>query len=408
MKKNSLLKIVGGVLMFGLFSWTVFASAKTPAYPFPQEVAYKKSSSLSQYSQKTLEKNVANYYDIWKRDFLVKQKDLYRIASDKDDKSRTVSEGQGYGMMIVALMAGYDRDAQKIFDGLYHFAKKHPSEICGSFMTWQVPAKKGGSDSAFDGDADIAYALMLASKQWGNTGKVHYANEAKNIINALSLMAIGKESHLPLLGDWVEQNGKKYNQYTTRTSDFMPSHFRAFYRFTGDKKWLSVIETTNRALAMIQNNPTNKTALVSDFIYHDKQGYHPTKRKFLEEEDDSYYYNACRVPLRIGLDALLNGDKISQEISKSMLSWIVEKSGKNVANIKSGYRLSGQVIGDYSSAVFVAPFGVAAKLDASKQAFLDAIYEMVKSSHENYFEDSVNLLSQLVMIEAFWDPTTVK
>jgi len=394
--------------MFTAIVGTLFASTKPPAYPYPQQSNYKNSITLSKYSQKVLEKNVADYYDIWKRDFLVEEKGLYRIAADKKDKSRTVSEGQGYGMMIVALMAGYDNDAQKIFDGLYHFVKKHPSHKCDAFMTWQVPAKKGESDSAFDGDADIAYALMIAAAQWGNNGKIDYAKEAKQMIDALSQHALGKKSHLPLLGDWVEQDGEKYNQYTTRTSDFMPSHFRAFYRFTADKTWLEVVKTTNNALIAIQNSPDNKTALVSDFIYHDKLGYHPTKRKFLEEEDDAYHYNACRVPFRVGLDALLNADKSSLNIAQNMTRWIAKKSGENAENIKSGYRLSGKVIGDYTSAVFVAPFGVAAKLDASKQEFLDDIYDVVKTSHENYFEDSVNLLSQLIMIEAFWDPTTVK
>lgn len=387
----------------GLFS----ATPPKPLYPYPQHVHYQHALSLSQYSQKTLEKNVARYYDKWKKDFLIKEGSLYRIATDKKETARTVSEGQGYGMMIVALMAGYDQDAKQIFDGLYHFVKKHPSQICSRFMTWQVPATVGESDSAFDGDADIAYALMLAASQWGDRGNIAYTKEAKKMINALSQKMIGSTSNLPLLGDWVEQNGTKYNQYTTRSSDFMLSHFRAFYHFTGDKRWLSVIKATQDALKAIQNDPHNKTALVSDFIYHDSDGYHPTQRKFLEEEDDSYYYNACRVPFRVGLDALLYGDKNSVEIVQKMAYWIAKKSAQKAENIKSGYRLSGQVIGDYNSAVFVAPFGVAAKLTPKLQDFFDDIYESVKERHENYFEDSINLLSQLVMIELFWDPTKV-
>ncbi len=395
------LSLLLGVIM-GLFS----ENLEKPLLPYPQHVSYKNALSLSKYSQKTLAKNVADYYDRWKREFLILQKGDYRIATDKTDTTRTVSEGQGYGMMIVALMAGYDRDAKQIFDGLYRFVKKHPSEICGSFMTWQVPAKKGESDSAFDGDADIAYALMLASAQWGDKGEINYKNEAKNMIKALSLLVVGRKSNLPLLGDWVQQDGEKYNQYTSRSSDFMLSHFRAFYRFTGDKRWLNVIKATQYALVAIQSHPSNQTALVSDFIYHDRSGYHPTKRKFLEEEDDSYYYNACRVPFRVGLDALLNGDKNSLSIAKKMTAWISKESHENPDKIMSGYRLSGQVIGDYASAVFVAPFGVSAKLDSAKQDFFDKIYEAVKERHENYFEDSVNLLSQLIMIDAFWDPTS--
>ena len=399
---------VGAIgMLLGFFS-PLLANA---AYPFPHFVSYKEANKLSHYSQKALAKNVADYYKQWKKDFLVKEGDFYRIATDKKKKNRTVSEGQGYGMMIVALMAGEDKEAQSIFDGLYRFSKAHPSEINKAFMTWQIPVVKGESDSAFDGDADIAYALLLASKQWGDSGKIAYAKEAKILLDALLGAVIGKDSHLPLLGDWVESQGKKYNQYTTRSSDFMLSHFRAFYRFTHDKRWLDVIGQTQKALHDTQDASENKTALVPDFIWYDKvtKVYKPTKRKFLEEEDDSYAYNACRVPMRIGLDALLNGDSDSLQIVKKMTSWVVAKSGKNPNKIFPGYRLSGKAIStEYTSSAFTAPFGVGAKIGKENQAFLDAIYAVVKDNHEDYYEDSINLLSQLIMIEVFWDPTTVK
>ena len=398
-------------MLFGAIIAAFSSSKSEAAYPFPHFVSYHNASSLSHYTPKQAAKNVADYYHIWKKDFLIKEGEFYRVATDKNNSSRTVSEGQGYGMLIVALMAGEEKKAQAIFDGLYHFVEAHPSEIEPHFMTWQVPAKKGESDSAFDGDADIAYALMLASKQWGDSGEINYSKEAIKMINALGKRVIGKDSYLPLLGDWVDLDGKEYNQYTTRTSDFMLSHFRAFYRFSGDKRWLKVIEQTQKALDDIQALPSNKTGLVSDFIYHDKkiESFLPTKRDFLEEQDDSYYYNACRVPWRVGLDGLLSGDKNSIMIGKKMTAWIAQTSSQKATHIKAGYRLSGKVIDDsYYTAVFMAPFGVSAKLDAAYQPLFDDVYETIKCMHENYFEDSVNLLSQLVMIDAFWDPTTVK
>ncbi len=388
-----------GVIM-GLYSDDV-------KYPFAQKVAYQKGVELSR-DREVVVKNIQHYYEKWKEDFLIQEGEYYRIATDKKNTSRTVSEGQGYGMLITALMAGYDENAKKIFDGLYLFSRAHPSALSPLFMTWQVPAKKGESDSAFDGDADIAYALLLASKQWGNQGKIAYNKEADKIIQALLKSVVGKSSYLPLLGDWVEEDGKKYNQFTTRSSDFMLSHFRTFYRITKDKQWLEVIKATQDALLEIQNLPENKTALVSDFIVKKGGRYYPEKRGFLEEEDDAYYYNACRVPMRVGLDALLNGDKTSLVIVQKMAQWIAKKSGKNPDKIMSGYRLDGSVIGEYTSAVFIAPFAVAVKCDPTLQGFFDKLYDAIKDRHENYYEDSINLLSQLIMIDAFWDPSKVK
>lgn len=86
---------------------------------------------------------------------------------------KTVSEGQGYGMIIVALMAGYDQQAQVSSDGLWEFSRAHPSDNDDRrLMGWQVPPTPGSNYSAFDGDADIAYALLLVDKQWGSAGRI--------------------------------------------------------------------------------------------------------------------------------------------------------------------------------------------------------------------------------------------
>ncbi len=71
----------------------------------------------------------------------------------------SVSEGQGFGMIIVAMMAGYEAKAREIFDGLFLYCKDYPSSINARNMAWKVNAdgSRGGDNSAFDGDADITY-----------------------------------------------------------------------------------------------------------------------------------------------------------------------------------------------------------------------------------------------------------
>ncbi len=391
---------------FCLFCLSIISVYANPSHPFPSHQNYYNSITPSSYTQKQLDTNIKHFYDKWKKDFLVKMGNLYRIATDKDDKSHTVSEGQGYGMMIMAYMAGYEKDAQKIFDGLYLYAKKHPSLLHKEFMTWRVPEKKGDNDSAFDGDSDIAYALMLAHTQWGSKGKIDYKDEAIKRVNAIMKYTIGKKSYLPLLGDWIDQAGKKYNQYTVRTSDFMLSHFRLFYHISGDIKWKKTIYASQKALKSIQNLPQNRSNLVSDFIYYDrkKKSYFPTKKNFLETNDDSYYYNACRVPWRIGIDALIYNDKNSRQIVQKMIYGIYKITKANPMMIKSGYKLNTDIIGDYSSAAFLAPFCVAAKTDQSMQTYLDKIYQLIYKRHENYYEDSINLISQLIIAEDYWTP----
>jgi len=393
-------------------------SDNVPHFPFPQQLTYSTDIILpNNYSRATMNNDVSTFYTQWKSDYLVAEgnengHDLYRIALGKAGTNHdiTVSEGQGYGMLISVIMAGYDTKAQTIFDGLWYFSKKYPSGINPQLISWHIPIADSGNDSAFDGDADIAYALLMADKQWGSNGTINYAKEASTLIAAIYTSTIGLDSNLPMLGDWVDMNGNTYNQYTNRPSDFMPSHFQAFSSFTHNSDWLKVATTARETINSIQKNYSSTTGLIPDFInhslYNDIWEPEPASNNFLEGEyDGQYYYNACRVPLRYGMDALFTQDSTSKTIITRMATWMAD-TYSSPYDIKSGYRLDGSVLAgsDYFSTVFVAPFGVAAMNVPNQQNWLNLIYNAVKSTHEDYYQDSINLLSLIVMTGNFWYP----
>src|SRR5512141_506549 len=122
------------------------AAANRPRRPFPQHTRYASGTlRLDRRTQAQQDDDVRAYYDAWKRDFLVPAGNaadgspLYRVTVGFLNPSRTVSGGQGYGMMIVALMAGHDPDAQTLLDGLWRFARKFPSDIDSRLMSFEVP-----------------------------------------------------------------------------------------------------------------------------------------------------------------------------------------------------------------------------------------------------------------------------
>jgi endo-1,4-beta-D-glucanase Y len=351
------------------------------------------------------DKEIKEYYEKWKQTYLVKEDNgLFRIATDKKDKHRTVSEGQGYGMLIFSMMAHKDKDAKKIFDGLWRYSRVHSSLISKDLMAWQIPKKKGENSSAFDGDADIAYALIVANSLWGNKGEIRYKDEALNLLKAIWKHTISQKTNLPLLGNWVHNSSKKYTEFSVRTSDFMTGHFKTFYRFSQDKKWLKVVKATQKAMIDVQNSTTG---LIPDFIDYDKKSdrFVAVENGFLEQHDGDYYYNACRIPFRLGVDVLINQDATSKKIITKLSHWMQKNSQNDPLKIKSGYELNGKVIGDYFSIVFAAPFGVAALSVESKKQWAEKIYNSVKNTHENYYEDSITLLSMLAMKGYFIDPT---
>jgi endo-1,4-beta-D-glucanase Y len=369
--------------------------AAAPRRPFPQHTRHASETILpSHRTQSELDDDVRAYYGVWKSKFLKTDGSLYRVSFGSTNPGRTVSEGQGYGMVIVAMMAGHDPDAQTIFDGLWKFAREYPSRGDSRLMSWQVPP--GNDASAFDGDADIAYGLLLAHAQWGSDGEIDYRGAAGEVIAGMFASTVGPQSRLPMLGDWVDPNGAQYNQDTVRTSDFMPTHFRAF-------GWTQVLKETQALIESLQATYSPNTGLLPDFVVNGA----PAPPHFLEAvSDGDYGYNAGRDPWRLGMDAVLHGDPQSRGAARRIAQWARAATDGDPLRLRGGYRLDGTPLPgrDYFTIFFASPIGVAAMTDASQQEWLNAIYETVRARHEDYYEDSVTMLCMLVMSGNAWSP----
>ncbi len=394
------------------------APSAATQFPFPQHRSYAKGTIRPNHrAQAQQDGDVRAAYNHWKPRYVVKVAGggaaRYRIAfgipgTPKHDV--TVSEGQGYGMLIVALMARHDRKAQVIFDGLWRFVRDHPSVIDKRLMSWRIPAAGEDSDSAFDGDADIGYALLLADAQWGSAGAVNYRAAARRVLAGIVESTIGPNSHLPTLGDWVDPDGDPHNEYTPRSSDFMPLSFRAFGATARAAKWAKVVKASQRVITTLQKNHSPKTGLLPDFIQPVSVTNHtprPADENFLEGfEDDDYYYNAGRDPWRIGMDALVTGDPTSLAQVRKISRWARAETGGDPHKFRAGYELNGTPLdgSNFFSTFFVSPLGVAAMTMPSQQAWLNDIYDSVRSEYDDYYADTVTLLCLLVMTGNFWDP----
>ncbi|HFK1449767.1 MULTISPECIES: glycosyl hydrolase family 8 [Bacillus cereus group] len=379
--------------------------------PFPQQVNYAGVIKPNHVTQESLNASVRSYYDNWKKKYL--KNDLSslpggyyvngEITGDADGfKPLGTSEGQGYGMIITVLMAGYDSNAQKIYDGLFKTARTFKSSQNPNLMGWVVADSKkaqGHFDSATDGDLDIAYSLLLAHKQWGSNGTVNYLKEAQDMITkGIKASNVTNNNRLNL-GDWDSKSS-----LDTRPSDWMMSHLRAFYEFTGDKTWLTVIHNLYDVYTQFSNKYSPNTGLISDFVV--KNPPQPAPKDFLDESEytNAYYYNASRVPLRIVMDYAMYGEKRSKVISDKVSSWIQNKTNGTPSKIVDGYQLNGSNIGSYPTAVFVSPFIAASITDSNNQKWVNSGWDWMKNKRESYFSDSYNLLTMLFITGNWWKP----
>ena len=387
-----------------------------PACPFPQHAEYAAGTILPGHrSAAQLDADVVSTYEEWKADHLVpvdvsaSWPPLYRVAFSATERGRTVSEGVGYGMLITVAMAGHDARARHYFDGLWRFSRLHPSSIDRRLMAWQVPESASGDAAAFDGDADMALALLMADRQWGSDGAIDYRREAETLIAALRESMIGPDSHLPMLGDWVDPYGEPHNEFTPRSSDLMPASFRAFAAAAPEAGWGEVFDASLQVVDQVQTRFARKSGLLPDFIESERVGderrFRPARSGFLEgPHDGDYHYNAGRVPLRLGMDGLLNGGRSLQLLRRIADFAATRVEAVGAGQIGAGFTLDGASYGNYFTSFFAAPLAVALMSDARYQTQLDALYDAIVDRREGYYEDSINLLSLLLLTGNFWTP----
>ncbi len=414
------------IVAFGrpmLAAWIVTVSARAmPAratnYPFgSRPVAYTAGSILPDHlPQGALDQAVRGFYDAWKAEYVTEAcgPGRFVVRSKASPGNLTVSEAHGYGMMLMALMAGHDPQARRIFDGMYAYFREHPSVFNADLMAWNQDkscADVEGGDSASDGDLDIAYALLLAGKQWGDCGRLDYSGEARDVLAAIRQDELDATGQYVKLGDWVDPSSPYHN--STRTSDFMPDHYRSYSDATGDPVWMGLLDRTYSIVSAVQVNHSPGTGLLPDFIVDPLTAPAPAPPNFFEGPlDGGYSYNAARDPWRLGTDFVLSGEPRARAALQAINAWIRGATGNDPGNIKSGYGLDGSYTAgeDYLSMAFVAPLGVGAMVDASNQAWLNDIWDLVVATPieaEGYFENTLKLLAMIVMSGNWWAPERV-
>ncbi len=63
-----------------------------------------------------------------------------------------MSEAHGYGMLLTVMMADYDDQAQRIFDGMVRYFQDHPAASDPGLMAWNQTEGCGDSTDPFRGD----------------------------------------------------------------------------------------------------------------------------------------------------------------------------------------------------------------------------------------------------------------
>lgn len=390
-------------------------SLAAPARPFPQATTPQYGALRPSGTAAAANAVVAQQYDAWKAKYVKaacgSRKRYVEFAPD--GATMAVSEGLGYGMLLAALMAGHDAEAQVLFDDLYRFVRAFPSARSNYLMGWNIQRDcrmitGWGDGSATDGDLDIAYALVLADKQWGSSGEINYASEANATIAAIKRWNVHPSLHHVVLGDWAL--GDSSRAMGVRTSDQIPAFFRNFATASGDATWRTVRDRSYQIVNSLQTNHAPATGLLPDFAVGMDGTPRPANAGFLEGDNDGKYaWNAVRDPWRLSLDALQTGDARAKDAVTRISRWLKSSTGGDAEKTRGPYALNGQALVDYSSIAFAAPFAVAVAAAGEDQAFLDALWNRLKNRAigGGYYEDALKMLSMVALTGNWWDPDAV-
>jgi endo-1,4-beta-D-glucanase Y len=268
-------------------------------------------------------------------------------------------------------------------------------------MHWYINAAGTqvlGEGGATDSDEDIAWALVMADRQWGGSGSVGapYIELAKQQIQRIWDHEIdhGRDD-LVLAGDsWASDP-------VFNPSYFAPNQYRIFGMVSGKvEEWNRVIDTGYAALSKCLNAENGNAENGLAPAWCNEQGA-PTGTN----NAWNYQYDSARVPFRIGQDYCYTGEPRARAYLEKVSAFF---AGIGAANIVDGYALDGTPEPDPASemngpqsAVFVGSAAVGAMHDAKYQSFIDDAYALVATgellARSLYYNHSWTTLSLLML-----------
>jgi endo-1,4-beta-D-glucanase Y len=264
-------------------------------------------------------------YDRWKSSQVFVCGDGLRVKADPANETRV--EAIGFGTILSAYMSD-----KETFDGLMKFYESKRTQQANQMMAWLVTCEEiQDPGSATDGDIDVAFANIVASTKWGAT----YLDKAKEIINLIDQNLI---LDCQVDGATVKVLAPGYSGGLwggcglTDIQYYTPGFFRLFAQVTGNEVWNTLADDT---YILLNASANETTGLVPDWqTASGSPG--PSGRV------GHYGYDACRVPWRITLDYLWNGNTEAAQWSSKIGTWA---AGIGPSNIVDGYELDGTPIG---------------------------------------------------------------
>jgi len=380
-------------------------STSGAAFPFPQNFKGKYCTYPETYDNT----KVTAAYQAWKDATITSDGAGTFQRVKKPDSGTvigsTVSEGIGYGMILAVYL-----DDQKLFDSLWSYEQLHLDG--NGLMDWEIgpdgKVTSGGAGAATDGDEDMAWALVMADRQWGGKGTLTdtYLNHAKKLIGLIWTYEVDHTR-----GEMLKAGDQWGDVDVTNPSYFAPAYFRVFGQVTGNTDDWNKAVTANYDILEKSLNATSGNAsngLVPAWCDSSGKPISPYSGAPMYFQNDS-----TRTPFRVGQDDCYFGEPRAKTYLAKISSFY---AGIGVSKIVDGYELNGtpkpdKAVNGLQPASFIGPAGVGAMSDAKYQSFINDAYAAVATLNLTagtiYYQKSWTALSLLMLTANLVDFTQI-
>lgn len=311
-----------------------------------------------------------------------------------DDANYTVSEGIGYGMIMMVYFSDNTTSYQSHFDKLWNYYQKFSQS--NGIMDWKIRGFDSveGPGGATDAEEDVAFALAMAYYQFGDE---KYKTAAQSLIAAMRQNEFSSDGMHKLGSQWDSYKNPSY---------VSPAAYEIFKKFdTGYSSfWESAISKNYELLLKNQNASTgipsgwadnnSYTAISGNNAY----GF------------AGYDYDAVRAPWRWAWSYAWYGHSQANTLLSRLAPWV---NSKIVTQLKinmyqdgstpddcdniGGCSSNGSSIGSLSSALIYK---------ADYQDRLNVNYQSLMMQQEGYFHSSLRVLTGLLMSGNMQDLST--
>jgi len=351
-----------------LFVLCAFSAYSAVNFPYPQE---------KNYGNGTINTTVANASANLKTKFTSFFSTHYEENQNKtmgrikyDDTQQTVSEGIGYGMIMMVYFSDNNRSYKDEFDRLWKYYNNFLDQR--GLMNWKINGFNNAIEynAATDAEFDVAFALEMAYYQFGDQ---KYRDDAAALIGKIKQYEMEPDGlHKP--GDgWGENIARRNPSYVS------PAAFELFKR-VDNSFWTTAL---TRNYTLLKANRNSNTGLPSDWCNNNGN-----------PESNYFGYDASRAPWRWAWSYAWFGHSDAKDLLDKLAAWV---STKDVANIKGSIDITNGNPGSDNNSTFIGPLTNAMQVDSKYQTNVNNYWTaLIAKDEDRYFQKAMQLLTGLL------------